>query len=762
MTAVNKKSEFVTFTPRLRAVDAVANYWMRQATLRLRREVCWCWSERGAQGRQTVAALPPFADRASAALDLSRFWEEKQRFYATDVTARYLSEQLNEPPPKQPQRRGRAPLAARGSFAWVVAELGLDDAASFVLALALTTAFDASMGSVIAACLNDQMQTHPNLALAQKLWDAPEEVLALADPSHPLLRRGLVVRGRADSHRGAETDWETPLTVPSFVARQLLFPDTPLPHGLTPLNDPDAAAANAGDGGEELPQAAHLVALRLGASEADALRVIPVIAPKGAARRELAASVAGAAGRLAVKSEADIARLEDTRYLNALATLCWLKDICLFLDRGHGARARAGGHGADTAASLPATSIPAILFLGAAEGAQLAGVPADLLLPAVHAPAFTYAERVTHWKRALGPKAVGLDAVIAEGARRFRYEKETIDSVSEGLKRLPRPITEEHFFAACRDELDLDIGELASRVTPRFEREELILPHKQHLQFAEHVRAMRALTEVHYGWGTALVWNESGISVLFAGPSGTGKTMAAEILAIKLGLPMYRIDLSQVVNKYIGETEKNLKRLFDAADVSDVILFFDEADALFGKRSEVKDAHDRYANLEISYLLERMERFKGLAILATNRKKDLDEAFLRRLRYVIDFPLPGVAERERIWRQMIPAGVDASELDFGFLARQFQFAGGHIRSVIFNACLQSARSTRAGAKSGPARLPMREVIVAVKREFDKLNRAASLAQYGSYAPFVEELEKKAATTEGASSVSEEQVDEAKR
>src|SRR5262249_9677439 len=200
---------------------------------------------------------------------------------------------------------------------------------------------------------------------------------------------------------------------------------------------------------------------------------------------------------------------------------------------------------------------------------------------------------------------------------------------------------------------------------------ELFLPEKQDLQFQEVLRAMQSLTQVHYQWGTAKVWNEAGLSVLFAGPPGTGKTMAAEVLAMKLGLPMYRIDLSQVVNKCIGETEKNLKRLFDAADVSDCVLFFDEADALFGHRTETRDAHDRYANLEISYLLDRMERFKGLAILATNRKKDLDEAFLRRLRYIIDFPLPSVEQRLRIWCQSVPEAVDRSELNFPFLARAF-------------------------------------------------------------------------------------------
>ena len=251
---------------------------------------------------------------------------------------------------------------------------------------------------------------------------------------------------------------------------------------------------------------------------------------------------------------------------------------------------------------------------------------------------------------------------------------------------------------------------------------------------------MRSLTEVHYAWGTGKVWNEGGISVLFAGPPGTGKTMAAEILALKLDLPMYRIDLSQVVNKYIGETEKNLKRVFDAADMSDVILFFDEADALFGRRTEVSDAHDRYANLEISYLLERMERFKGLAILATNRKKDLDEAFLRRLRYVIDFPLPDVKERKRIWRQVIPEHADSSQLDFDFLAEQFPLAGGNIRSVVFNACLQCADGSGFRKSGGAGPLTMNEIIIALKREYDKLNRTLSLQQYGAYASLVEGLE----------------------
>jgi len=185
-----------------------------------------------------------------------------------------------------------------------------------------------------------------------------------------------------------------------------------------------------------------------------------------------------------------------------------------------------------------------------------------------------------------------------------------------------------------------------------------------------------------------------------------------------------------VVNKYIGETEKNLRRLFDTADAADVILLFDEADALFGKRTEVKDAHDRYANLEISYLLERMERFKGLAILATNRRKDLDEAFLRRLRFVLEFPLPGPTERLRIWQGVFPPGVDTSGLDFDFLAQRFALAGGHIRAIVFQACLQSA------AEGAPRALDMPAIVRAVQREYEKLERANSLDQFGPYATLV--------------------------
>ena len=331
-------------------------------------------------------------------------------------------------------------------------------------------------------------------------------------------------------------------------------------------------------------------------------------------------------------------------------------------------------------------------------------MPDNLVFAPIEVPPTSYAGRVECWRRALGPQAEPLAPAILEVARRFRYEPEVIERIGGDLAGIPGPLTYDTLTAACRAAARLEFGDLAQRVTPRFDSpDELFLPAAEMQQFQEVLRAMQSLTEVHYRWGAARAWNEGGISVLFAGPPGTGKTMASEILASQLKFPMYRIDLSQVVNKYIGETEKNLKRIFDAADDSDALLLFDEADSIFGKRMEARDAHDRYANLEISYLLDRMERFKGLAVLATNRKKDLDEAFLRRLRYIIEFPLPGIEERRQIWRIQSRPAVDHSELDIDFLASRFPCpAGISVRLCLMHVCRARDARDRRGSNGGSA------------------------------------------------------------
>jgi SpoVK/Ycf46/Vps4 family AAA+-type ATPase len=219
---------------------------------------------------------------------------------------------------------------------------------------------------------------------------------------------------------------------------------------------------------------------------------------------------------------------------------------------------------------------------------------------------------------------------------------------------------------------------------------------------------------VYDDWGFRERMNRGlGISVLFAGESGTGKTMAAEVIANELGLLLYRTDLSAVVSKYIGETEKNLRKLFDAAEDGGAILFFDEADALFGKRSEVKDSHDRYANIEINYLLQRMESYQGLAILATNMKAALDNAFLRRLRFIVNFPFPGPAERMAIWEKVFPRETPSTALDHARLAR-LNLTGGSIHNIALNAAFLAAQ---AGSP-----VTMRLILDAARTEFRKLER----------------------------------------
>jgi len=210
-----------------------------------------------------------------------------------------------------------------------------------------------------------------------------------------------------------------------------------------------------------------------------------------------------------------------------------------------------------------------------------------------------------------------------------------------------------------------------------------------------------------------------GITALFSGPSGTGKTLAAEVLASSLGLDLYRVDLSQVVSKYIGETEKNLRHVFDSAEEGSCVLLFDEADALFGKRSEVKDSHDRYANLEVSYLLQRMETYRGLAILTTNMKSALDTAFLRRIQFVAEFPFPTVEQRLAIWSRFFPEGSNVEGLDRAKLAL-LDLAGGSIYNV--------ARSAAFLAAADDAPVRMEHVMRAAREEFAKLERPANLGR----------------------------------
>ncbi|HVF29050.1 MAG TPA: AAA family ATPase, partial [Pyrinomonadaceae bacterium] len=267
---------------------------------------------------------------------------------------------------------------------------------------------------------------------------------------------------------------------------------------------------------------------------------------------------------------------------------------------------------------------------------------------------------------------------------------------------------------ACRMRARSRLDDLAQRIEPAASWDDLVLPEAQ-LQTLRAVAAqVRARARVYEKWGFAAKGGRGlGISALFAGASGTGKTMAAEVIARELRLDLYRIDLSQVVNKYIGETEKNLRRVFDAAEEGGAVLLFDEADALFGKRSEVKDSHDRYANIEISYLLQRMEEYRGLAILTTNLKSVLDTAFLRRLRFVVQFPFPDHTQRAAIWQRIFPVETPTENLDVTKLAR-LNVAGGNIRNIALNAAFLAAHDKES--------VRMSHLLRAARGEYAKLEK----------------------------------------
>ena len=695
----------MSFSPRLSIEDPLAAHWLRDVTLRLRREICWLWRERGVLAGLTmpVGALPPFTDRLAATLDLARYDDEKRAFFHDDATAGYLTQLLDQPPPEGPA----LDEAPRGGFTWLARELALTPADCFVLALALSPAADGAAASVFAAVQNDPVRAFPSLGLAQRLWDVPEDVLALVGPGHPLGRHGVLLNAN---------EWDAALSVHALIARQLLYPSSPLPSALEPI-PPESDAI--------VDQELELTLARLRSDDGRRTIVVPVHGPRGASLSSVAARLADALSVEAVRPAPGVGPSE----LGGLSTLTWLRGAILDVPLSM-LTAETREH--DGAIALPVRGLPIILIVGIDDPAALKRLPPEAL-PAIHIRALSYRGRLALWRTHLGDalrQNPDLAEAVADTARRFRYEAPAIVRVCRTLAQLGRTPGAEDLHAACR--ADIDLGDLAQRLEPRFQLTDLMLPSKQARQIDELIRAVRCLTAVHYEWGTARAWNESGLSALFAGAPGTGKTMAAEVIAAEADMPLYRIDLSQVVNKYIGETEKNLRRLFDAADAVDAILFFDEADALFGKRTEVRDAHDRYANLEVSYLLERMERFKGLAILATNRKKDLDEAFLRRLRFVIDFPMPGEEERRRIWKSVLPPQVDASALDLSFLASRFPLAGGHIRAIVFHACLQSA------GRGGERRLDMPTVLRAVRREMDKLGRATSREQFGSFADSLEE------------------------
>jgi hypothetical protein len=345
------------------------------------------------------------------------------------------------------------------------------------------------------------------------------------------------------------------------------------------------------------------------------------------------------------------------------------------------------------------------------------------------APVATVGQRHELWLGSLnGDAPIGFDPALVTVA--FRLTPEQIARAAQAARRAStageRPMTVADVSSGARAQNAAGLERLARRIEPAVGWPDLVLPASVEAQLRELTARARHRDRVVGEWGMGNGGARArGITGLFAGDSGTGKTMSAEVVAHDLDFDLYVIDLSTVVDKYIGETEKNLDRIFTEADRVNGVLLFDEADALFGKRSEVKDARDRYANVEVAYLLQRMESFEGVAILTTNLRTNVDDAFTRRLDAIIDFPMPEEDDRRRLWAANLPATLpQAAEIDVPFLARRFKISGGNIRNICVTAAYFAAAADRP--------VTMADLIRATDREYRKLGRLTVEAEFGEY------------------------------
>jgi SpoVK/Ycf46/Vps4 family AAA+-type ATPase len=442
--------------------------------------------------------------------------------------------------------------------------------------------------------------------------------------------------------------------------------------------------------------------------------------PDGVGRAMVVEALLGQTGRIAVRIDvaAIVAEGRVPERMAAALREAALRDACAIVDGGTTIGddvPRVLAHAvADGAAGL---AVP-IVFTLSGRPAWLAHAVPDLLELDIPAP--TFRERLELWRRALGALASPDDLEVV--ASRYAFTGATIVRAarraiaSARLRDADARVTLDDLGDAARLMFTHRLGGMAQRIPTGFKWDDLVLPKDTLEAVREVVRFARYRPFLLEDWGFAskLPYGR-GISAILAGPPGTGKTMVAQLLAKELGFDLYRIDLSQVVNKYIGETEKNLAKVFDEAETSHAVLFFDEADSLFAKRTNVQTSNDRYANLEVNYLLQRMETYEGVTLLATNLEQGLDEAFKRRVRFAIQFELPEADERRRLWRSMFPAQVPlAPDIDWDMIAKRFEMAGGYIKKAVLRAALIAAEAQRP--------LTTADLVEAARQEYREMGR----------------------------------------
>ena len=604
---------------------------------------------------------------------------------------------------------------------------GLTPLDADLLLVALAPELDLKYERLYAYLQDDVSRRRPTVDLALGLlcpaWEERVAARARLAASAPLLRHGLLRLAEDPAHRD-----------PPLLSR-VLRPDARVVEYLLGSDEPDAAllgictpidpAARLEDLLLAEPRKAALAAVIRGVPEGGSALVY-LQGPYGVGKRTVAEALCRAAGipLLAV----DVARLlaagDAVARVGAAAREALLRGSALLWE-GFGLLL-ADEHGALRAAVLREAEARRVTFLTGEEGWEPADAPAGQGFYPVRLERPAYGERVRLWSALINGDGSGDGVDLEALASQFRLSGGQIRdalTTARSLARVRDPaegrVSMDDLRAACRIQSNQRLSSLARKVVPRHGWDDIVLPPDRARQLREIVTSMRHRARVYdeWGFGRALALGK-GLNVLFTGPPGTGKTLGAEIIAAELALDLYKIDLSTMVSKYIGETEKNLARIFAEAETSNAILFFDEADALFGRRSEVRDSHDRYANLEVAYLLQRMEEYEGVVILATNFRRNMDEAFVRRMHHTVDFPLPGEAERLRIWARVFPAATPVEPgLGLERMARGLEISGGSIRNIALAAAFLAADD------GGVVRTA--HLVRATRRELQKMGKLVS-------------------------------------
>jgi hypothetical protein len=614
-------------------------------------------------------------------------------------------------------------LAAAMSGGWgppalsiLATAAGLSDLESQVLLLAAAPSLDGAFAAAFAQVQGDSSRDRATLHLALRLMRPGVDAVAAADillPDHPLRRLELVtLQTEAEEPRLLR-----PLSVDDRVADYL--------RGINRIDERLWGLLRPAPGrrdGEENDVASSVVRLLAERLVADPERwpTVNLVGPWDAGGCAVGARAAAAVGLnpylLEVPRLAELDSDRQTMVIRLLGREAVLGDLAAIIPA---LRTEAGSPEARTVDAL-VENLNAPLVVVSDARWPAAYISLDVL--PVRRP--SRAEQQTLWRKALARHPNSVNGELEALVQQFDFGPVAIDEVVDRAARDAEQITGGALWEACRVQVAPPLDQLARHIEPVWGWDDIVLQPDVRAQLHELADQVQHRAQVYEAWGFgAGLGRGRGITALFAGQSGTGKTMAAEIIARHLHLDLFRVDLAGVVSKYVGETEKNLRQVFDAAQSSGAILLFDEADALFGTRTEVRDSHDRYANLEINYLLQAMEDYAGLAILATNRRSALDAAFLRRLRFIVDFPFPDAQARRQIWERVFPPAAGLNELDFGFLSR-LELAGGSIRAIAINAAFLAAADGSA--------IGMPHVVRAVVREFGKLSRPVSSAEFGEW------------------------------